>query len=112
MEKWIDHKGNHFDSIKEMCHYYDLTTQQFRNRFYICKWSLEKCLETPVRKCKSHSYYNEYVDYLGVKYKTLAEMLAKYNISTSLYSYRISHGWSVKDALTTPCKKEMTRCKK
>lgn len=108
----VDYQGNHFDSLKGMAKAYGLTYQQFRNRYFLCNWSLEKALTTPLRRCQSHKYYNEYIDHLGNKYKTLTSMLNTYNISMGLYVYRRMRGWSIERILTTPVLMRDVKCNK
>lgn len=107
-----DYQGNHFDSLKEMAKVYGLTYQQFRNRYFLCGWSLEKSLTTPLRDCQSHKYHNEYYDHLGNKYKTLTSMLNKYDVSMGLYVHRKSQGWDIERILTTPAMMRGVKCKK
>lgn len=108
----IDHKNNRYDSLKDMARAYSLTYQQFRNRYFLCGWSLERALTTPLRNCQSHKYHNEYIDHLGNKYKTLTIMISKYNISMGTYVHRKSQGWDIERILTTPIMSRGVKCKK
>lgn len=107
----VDYQGNHFDSFKEMAEAYDMPVQQLRARLNL-GWELKKALTTPFRSCKPHKYYNEYIDHLGNKYKTLKSMLEKYNTNIQLYTWRIRHGWSIERALTTPALMRGVKCNK
>ena len=107
----VDYRGNHFDSFKEMAKAYNMPAQQLRARLAL-GWELKKALTTPFRPCKSHKYYNEYIDHLGNKYKTLKVMLEKYKIRIQLYQWRRQHGWSIERTLTTPALMRGIKCNK
>ena len=46
----------------------------------------------------------EPIDHLGNKYKSVAEMACIYDITAMALRYRLSMGWTLKQALTTPIK--------
>lgn len=45
----IDHEGNEFPSIKEMCKHWGITLSMYNSRVNKCGWSLEKALTTKHR---------------------------------------------------------------
>ena len=91
-----DHLGNEFQSILEMCRYYNMphATVQYRLRQ---KWSVEKALTTPVKQTST-----KIKDHLGNEFKSANEMCKYYNISKSTYDGRMREGWSLEKILTTP----------
>ena len=53
----IDHEGNEFPSIKEMCKHWKITLSMYNSRVNKCGWSLEKTLTTkPLYTRKSHKF--------------------------------------------------------
>lgn len=95
-----DHLGNIFPSKKAMCKHYNIPSQVYFGRIKI-GWSLEKTLTTPVDKTPKNA--KEAVDHLGQTFPTISAMCKHWNMKRSTYNARIKSGWSVKDALTTPC---------
>lgn len=93
----VDHLGNKYCSIKDMCRSYGINTATYRQRI-ARGWDIEKALTYfPIEsrvKC---------VDHLGNKYASKTEMCSKYGIPGS-YNKRIKKGLSVEQALTTPTK--------
>ena len=91
-----DHTGQEFNTIREMAMHYGMAERTFNTR--IKKMTLEEALTTPVRKtnkgvCKDH---------LGNEFPSKKAMCEAYGIDRSLFFGRVSIGWSLKDALTTP----------
>lgn len=91
----LDHCGNSFISITEMCKYYNMKESSFRYRIST-GWSLEDALTMPA----GATYL--VTDHLGNKYNSVVEMCDKWGISAAAYMDRISRGWIQKDALETP----------
>lgn len=58
-----------------------------------CRWVTRKVQQNNTR-------FNHFVEYNGQN-KTLAELSDEFNINYNTLYWRISHGWSVEDALTT-----------
>lgn len=51
----VDHKGNRFNSLKEMLKHYKITEQAYRKR-YKDDWTLEEILETPMYEERKMEY--------------------------------------------------------
>lgn len=51
----VDHKGNRFNSLKEMLKHYKITEQAYRKR-YKDDWTLEEILETPINEERKMEY--------------------------------------------------------
>lgn len=51
----VDHKGNRFNSLKEMLKHYKITEQAYRKR-YKDDWTLEEILETPMHEERKMEY--------------------------------------------------------
>lgn len=112
-ESIIDFRGKQFKTMTEMCHYYNKSCDTVKCRL-AHQWTLKEALLIPIEsKRVSRDFSCE--DHLGKKYTSKSEMCRKYEISKSLFDYRIKHGWSLEDALTikngrnyTPCAIEAT----
>ena len=72
MEKFIDHKGNEFSTLKEMCDHWKIHTVTFSSRIKT-GMSLKDALETKIRKnCKPCT------DHLGNKFESEKEASKNY----------------------------------
>lgn len=93
-----DHLGNVYGSIKEMCAFWHIRPETYTRRINNYNMTVEEALTRPVRsnggvKCRDH---------LGEQFYSKSSMCMHWGIDRKLYEYRISHGWSQKDALTKP----------
>lgn len=100
-----DHLGHKYTSIKEMCKQYNIHPEAFSRRIKVYGWSIEKALTTPVKpngglKCTDHT---------GKRFKSITKMCKYHNIERKVFEYRISHGWSLEDALTKPTDRKQNR---
>ena len=94
-----DHLGNEFNTQKEMCKYYGVSTTTFRER--IKKgWSLKEALTRSTNKGENNPNRKELYDHHGNKYYSQESMCAHYGISQSLFLGRIKRGYSLEEALT------------
>lgn len=92
-----DHLGHIFASKKEMCEHWGISVSSFDER--IKKgWTLQKALETPIQS----GYHSVVEDHLGNKFKSIAKMCEYWGISFAAYNHRISKGYTLERALTTP----------
>lgn len=89
-----DHKGKEWKSIPDMCKSYNIPYDIFKDRRYRQKWSLEKCLETPVAV----------MDHERNTFYSITEMCIFYNIPVHIYYHRLANNMTLKEALTTPYK--------
>lgn len=109
--------GNTFDSIKQMCVYWNIPYGAYKERAKH-NWSIERRLTTPIRKqqniqttdrnlgipksIQTTQERNVPIDHLGNKFPSIQKMCDYWGISYATYmSRRNQSGWSVKDALTT-----------
>jgi hypothetical protein len=88
---YVDHLGNQFDNIKELCHYYGITQTQYRGRLYR-GWTQEETL-TGMR------VNTKVKDHLGNTYRSKAAMCKQYGLSITTYNARIHAGYTIQDAL-------------
>lgn len=91
-EKVTDHIGNEFNSVKDMCEFWKVTTKEANDRL-INGMSLKYALELKNKPVSDH---------LGVRYKSVKDMCNAYGISQEAFKYRIKCGWSLSRALSTP----------
>lgn len=90
-KKCKDHLGNEFNSVFEMCKYWNIAVCTYYNRInHGC--SLEEAL--------SGIHRAKIVDHLGNKYNTVKDMCEHWGVSISAFYSRIGGGASVEDALT------------
>ena len=80
----VDHKGNTYKSILEMCNAYNLKQVTFYHRKKL-GWSLEECLVGREKYVEDHE---------GNRFATLKEMCEHWGISYAAYEHRIRGGLS------------------
>lgn len=100
--KCKDHLENEFPSQMKMCEHYGIDKQVYFGRLKM-GWSLEKALTTPLDFQPKNS--KAVTDHTGENFKSISAMCKKWDIPRSTYNIRIKKGWTIKDALTTPCEK-------
>ena len=91
----VDHLGNNFGSISDMCEHYGITYQVFRHRQYL-GWELKNILTRPIGKTRIGK---QIVDHKGKTYKSLTDLAKSYNISYSKLDQRLRAGWTIEEAL-------------
>lgn len=97
-----DHLGQKFETYEDMCTYWGITVSLWRERIKN-GWTLEETLTLPLGE--KHSYWKESVDHLGITYKNFAEMCRAYGFKNeNIVKSRLSHGWTLEEALTLPLK--------
>lgn len=103
--KYKDHLGKEYDSIKEMCKAYGISSSAYRRR-RAKGWSLADALEKPVetKSCggRGACISKKCTDHLGKEYNSITGMCEAYGITIGLYRNRIMAGWSLEDTLTKP----------
>ncbi len=93
-----DHIGNIYPNIKSMCEYWKIRPETYSRRIHVYKMSQEEALTRPVKTNGGIIYY----DHLGKKYYSITSMCIRWGIARKLYEYRVSRGWTLERALTTP----------
>ena len=93
----VDHLGNHYKSLKEMCQYYNINPSVLNKRLNR-KWTIEKALTTPTTKKNGKPKIVN--DHEGNQYNSIKDMAKSYNINTKTLYARIQSGWSIEKALT------------
>ncbi len=93
-----DHMGNVFGSIKAMCAFWHIRPETYTRRITHYNMSIEEALTRPVAsnggvKCRDH---------LGELFYSKTTMCQHWGIDRKVYEYRMTHGWSQRDALTLP----------
>jgi len=99
--KCLDHQGNKFKTVSEMCEYWGISIDCYCARKHR-KWSLKKILTEPMRPVTQGRPCE---DHLGQKFKTQSAMCDHWGISQETFGMRIKAGWSLKRALVLPVKK-------
>ena len=98
--KTIDHKGNEFKSVSEMCRYWGVSSKLFYSRHKHCR-DLEYCLSP--KKVKGGRLAGVPVeDHLGNKFESKQDLAQAYGLTLCTLHYRMSKGWSLEDVLTKP----------
>ena len=93
-----DHLGNIYGSIKSMCTHWNISPETFTRRIRVCHLSLEEALTRPVK----HNGGLKCTDHLGEEFFSVTSMCKHWGVARNLYEYRISHNWSLEEALSTP----------
>lgn len=96
----VDHKGQVFNSVKEMTEAYGINTATYHSRIRR-GWTVELALTTPM---KSNNKL-EIRDNIGKTYKSTKDMCEAHSIKVTTYMGRLKNGMSIEQALATPVKK-------
>ena len=91
----IDHLGNRFNSVIDMCNYYHVKPCTYYERL-----EHGNTLEQALIGIK------QVFDHMGNRYTKVLDMCHAYGVSTGRYYWRRKHGWSVEEALTGIRKKD------
>ncbi len=67
-------------------------------RVIVYNMSVEEALTRPVKPNAGLICY----DHLGGKFYSITTMCQHWGVARKVYMYRVSHGWSIEKALTTP----------
>jgi hypothetical protein len=95
-----DHLGQKFKTKTEMCKHWGVGFRAFCSRIR-GGLDLETALTSPVSP--SHRLkINRYTDHQGNKFSTKAEMCKYWGVDCILLNSRLSRGWDLEKALTTP----------
>lgn len=81
----IDHNGQEYVSVLQMCKAYKIEYETFRGRIFR-GWDLEKALTEPSKK--DYHYKKQVQDHLGNVYPSINEMCKAYNIPYRVYKSR------------------------
>lgn len=93
-----DHNGKKYPTLTAMAKAYGLTQACLSRRINRYGWDLEKALTTPAKKNGGQVCF----DHEGTRYRSESLMCKKYGIERKTFHWRITNGWSLKAALTTP----------
>ena len=99
-----DHLGNKFSSVSEMCDEWGINLNTYKARIQ-AGWDVKRALLTPSFSRDTRSID----DHLGNHYSSLSEMAKQYGIDPGTLRNRIDHGWSIKDALTKPVQRNVSK---
>ena len=94
----VDHLGNKYSTIKDMCKTYGINPETYSRRFNVYHMSVSEALTRPVKRNGGVRCY----DHRGRSYKSRTQMCEHYGIDRKLFEYRINQNWSLEDALTIP----------
>lgn len=95
-----DHLGNTFSGYKEMAKAYNIAYKTLMYRLRN-NWDIRKALTVDVTKTNKQGG-KTVKDHLGNEYRNRYEMCKAYGIRYEAYARRISAGWTLERALTTP----------
>lgn len=98
--KAVDHLGQEFISISEMCRHWGLSEKVYWSRKRLLKWPLDKILTTPVREPSDAANAIRIQDHLGGEFTSISEMCRHWGIGLSTYRERRKRGWDVERSLT------------
>lgn len=99
-----DHKGKAYKSIRELAKDYGIPYHTLKKRLYKLNWGIQRALETPVEYRK----VNTIKDHKGNEYKSIGQLAKAYGLSYNVLNSRLSSGWDIERALTTPVKEVHT----
>lgn len=90
--KVVDHNGNKYKSVNDMCRHYGISTATYYSR--LSKgYSSEESLTL--------SKHTTCTDHLGNEFDSIKSMCEKYKIPVATFQGRIAKGWTLESALTT-----------
>lgn len=92
----VDHLGNTYESLNEMCRTYHISLAVLKYRFKR-GMSLKQALTVKVKSRNTVCY-----DHLGNRYNSIKSLCCKYGIDKETYFNRFYHGWKLVDILTKP----------
>lgn len=95
---YVDHEGNRFTYLADMCKHWNITPQCLRDRLKQ-GYSLEYTLTMGRTKISKPGVLC--TDHTGKEYKSIKDMCDHWGIDRRLYVARMRYGWTVKEALTT-----------
>ena len=101
-EMTVDHLGNEFRTVHDMCKHWHLSYDTLRKRLKK-GLSLEKTLTTAVQD-------NRITDHTGQEFDSKTAMCKKWGIPVKRFTDRIEKGMSLEEALTAPIK-SLKQCK-
>ena len=93
-----DHEGNIFRNIKSMCKHWGIRPATFSRRITVYNMTVEDALTLPVKPNGGLICY----DHQGEKFYSITSMCKHWGVERKVYMYRVTHGWTIEDALTTP----------
>lgn len=105
-----DHKGNSYESKKDMLKAYGISRQVFHNRIKN-GYTLQQALELPTgsrspvnpkTRAAHDDHEPKYRDHLGNGFPSINAMCSYWHISPATYRSRVKTGCGLEDALTKP----------
>lgn len=90
----VDHKGNTYNSLEEMCDFYGISTATYKNRL---KDGLT--VEEALTKAKYSGTKKPIQDHLGNEYDSLKALCSAYGIKECTFIRRKNLGWSLEEIL-------------
>ena len=90
----VDHEGNQFNSLQEMCDHWGIKKSTFLNRRQH-NWSIKECLTGR----PSISQNGKIKDHLGNEFNSATEMIKHYNVKPNTGLARLKRGWSIEEAV-------------
>ena len=93
---FTDHEGNHYNTLKEMCDVWKITTSMYYSRFK-SGMNIKEILTKKPRNIDTI-----YTDHKGYTYTSKSNMCKRYQITVQTFNHRINNGMSLRDALEMP----------
>lgn len=88
---------NNFDSIKEACDYFGITTNAYFSRKR-CGWSDEETFEIVSRK-QPYTRTDTQIFVFGRNFRSISKAAEHYGLTPNCVTQRISNGWTTEQAL-------------
>lgn len=99
--KSVEYNGKEYNSRKALCADLGLNYNSFIIRLSN-GMTLEEAVEAGFSVPPATNRKVAVTDHKGVQYDSISKMCAAYGISPTVYSYRIAHGLTLEEALTSP----------
>ena len=98
--KVMDHEGNVFSSIAEMCRHWGVGVNTYNHRMKVKGFSLEEALTTPVKRLEFKDHLDSYPP-TSIFDKSIFDK-DYYCYNSTIHKSRRKRGWSLEKILTTP----------
>lgn len=90
--KVTDHNGIEFESIREMCRYYNIKEYIYRNRIK-AKWNKKDALTVKIQD------YGRKISMFGKDYASIIELGNEYKLNYNILTHRLRVGWGIHEVV-------------
>lgn len=98
-KKSLDHLGNEYSSIKDLCAHYGITPTVFTRRMKD-GWDLERALTVKQRPGRGRPPKTYQMN--GLTFQSLEELCEAYGCDSKVIRSRLQKGWKLEDAIKMP----------